>query len=303
MRRPDARTWRKFSHVLGTSSPYRPKVILPAGLPPARFESRQLHSRAGRVARGGAPARTNLCEGRASARDGRGAAQRTHRDVKEHLAREGAAARASAHGTRRSSRGGWRVCRRQRSAVYRRVAAGAHARIPHLLGHLGGRRDGGGRESAAPRVRVSQLKRRDCAWQPRGPRRDRRSRRRLPQRSHEGASGDAPARGGRGAASRGQRRRQAPRAQLGGAHDSGRHRCGRGGERAVCALLTWRRIGEERRLPCHVSPGGGGGQRLGVFSVALQQRVWSGLLWLLAAKSTRHPKKVASAFRTRSPAH
>ena len=97
-------------------------------------------------------------KGRASARRGRGTAQdTTHRDVEEHLGApsRGIGRLSARHSRQQPGAAGARTARR--SAVYRLGATGAHASIPHLLRHLGSRRDRGGRKSAGQGCAVSQL--------------------------------------------------------------------------------------------------------------------------------------------------
>ena len=83
------------------------------------------------VASGGVRPRTDLFEGRASAQDGRGAAQHTHRDVKEHL--------GAKQGNRKAQR------------TVRAAAAGASRRACRVaLGRVSARRDRRPREHSAP---------------------------------------------------------------------------------------------------------------------------------------------------------
>ena len=83
------------------------------------------------VASGGVRPRTDLFEGRASAQDGRGAAQHTHRDVKEHL--------GAKQGNRKAQR------------TVRAAAAGASRRACRAaLGRVSARRDRRPREHSAP---------------------------------------------------------------------------------------------------------------------------------------------------------
>ena len=195
-------------------------MILPAGLPPARWEPRQLQSQGGQAGEWWrSQPRTDLCKGRASARDRRGAAQCTHRDVKEHLDCEAGETRASTPRHARQQPGqlagvlnGARPCigalRRAPTRTFRTffVTLGAAATVVAEKALHERARSANCKMSvcgsSAPCVAIASRED-EC--------------RSVETESH------APARGGRGAARRRQRRRQPTRAQRRGAHDSGRH--------------------------------------------------------------------------------